>query len=65
MSDDRRSQSDHGPAVDRIAATIGLDIAEAHRPGVVDNFARIATQASLVMAFALPEDVEIGQIFVP
>lgn len=65
MSNDREKQPDHGPAVDRIAAAIGLEIAEAHRQGVVDNFARIATLASLVMAFPLPEEVEISQIFLP
>lgn len=65
MSDDRKRQPDHGAAVESIAAAIGLKIAEAHRPGIVENFARIATLASLVMAFPLSEEAEISQIFVP
>jgi hypothetical protein len=65
MTDDREKQPYHGPTVDRIAAAIGLKIAEAHRPGAVDNFVRIAALASLVMAFPLPEETEISQIFVP
>jgi 1-carboxybiuret hydrolase subunit AtzG-like protein len=65
MGDDRKIEPDHGGAVDRIAEAIGLEIAAAHRPGVVENFTRIAALASLVMAFPLPDDSEIGQIFVP
>jgi hypothetical protein len=65
MSDDREKEPNHGAVVDSIAATIGLKIAEAHRPGVVDNFARIAALGSLVMAFPLPAETEISQIFVP
>ena len=65
MVDDRKSQPDHGPTVDRIAETIGLDIAEAHRPGVIANFVRIAGLAALVMAFPLPDGSEIAPIFEP
>jgi hypothetical protein len=65
MSNESKSQPNHGATVDRIAAAIGLEIAAAHRPGVVENFARIASLASLVMAFPLPEETEISQIFVP
>jgi 1-carboxybiuret hydrolase subunit AtzG-like protein len=65
MADDKESERDFAAIVDRIAAAIGLDIAELHRPGVIDNFERIATLAPLVTAFLLEEEVEISQIFVP
>jgi len=65
MSDDKESQPDLAAAVDRIAATIGLEIVDSHRHGVVDNFERIAPFASLVMKFPLPDETEISQIFLP
>jgi hypothetical protein len=65
MANEKENQPDLGATVERIAAAIGLEIAETHRQGVVDNFERIATIASLVMTFPLPDEIEIGQIFVP
>lgn len=47
-----------------MARTVGLDIA-AHQDGVAANFARIEALASQVMAFPLPDRLEIGTIFVP
>lgn len=51
-------------AIERMARTVGLDIA-VHRDGVAANFARIEALASLVMAFPLPDQLEIAVIFVP
>jgi hypothetical protein len=65
MSDDKEKQPDLAATVDRIAATIGLEIAAPPRQGVIDNFERIAALASLVMAFPLPDETDISQIFVP
>jgi hypothetical protein len=65
MTDKRTSQLEIAETVDRIAETIGLEIAPAHHPGVVVNFERITTLAALVMAFPLPDDIEIDQIFIP
>jgi hypothetical protein len=47
-----------------MAATVGLDIAP-YGDGVAANFARIEALAASVMAFPLPEQPEIGVIFVP
>ena len=65
MTDDGTKPADLAATVDRIAETIGLDIAEAHRPGVIANFERIAGLAALVTAFPLPDDTELAPIFVP
>ena len=51
-------------AIDSMARIVGLDIA-VYRDGVAANFVRIEALASLVMAFPLPEPLEIGVIFVP
>jgi 1-carboxybiuret hydrolase subunit AtzG-like len=65
MMDDKATKPDVGATVDRVAETIGLEIAAAHRPGVIANFERISGLAALVTAFPLPEDVEIAPVFVP
>ena len=52
-------------AICRMAKTVGLDIAVPHCDGVAANFARIEALASLVMNFPLPDQPEIGMIFVP
>ena len=62
---DEATEADIAATVDRIAALIGLEIAPAHRPGVVANFTRIAAIAAPVMAFPLPDDSEIAPVFVP
>ncbi len=51
--------------VDQMAAIVGLPLQLDHRPGVVDNFARIITIAQPVTEFPLPEDIEIGPVFEP
>jgi hypothetical protein len=65
MTDTGTKQPDPAATVDRIAETIGLDIADAHRPGVIQNFERIAGLAALVMAFPLPDGSEIAPVFEP
>jgi Protein of unknown function (DUF4089) len=49
--------------VDQMAALIGLPLDPEHRPGVVENFARIAPIAQLVMDFPLPETTEAAPVF--
>ena len=51
--------------MDAAAAAIGLEIAAAHRPGVIANLDRIAAMARLVMAFPLPEEIEPAPVFRP
>ena len=51
--------------MDAAAAAIGLEIAAAHRPGVIANLDRIAALARLVMAFPLPEEIEPAPVFRP
>lgn len=65
MTDDKTGRTDVGATVDRISETIGLDIAAAHRPGVIANFERISGLAALVTAFPLPDDTELAPVFVP
>jgi hypothetical protein len=51
--------------MDAAAAAIGLEIAAAHRPGVIANLDRIAAMAELVMGFPLPDEVEPAPVFQP
>lgn len=51
--------------VDRTAQVLDLPLAPEHRPGVVNNFARIVVIAQLVIEFALPEDIEAAPVFEP
>lgn len=51
--------------VDQMAAVVGLPLEPEHRPGVIDNFARIMAIAALVNDFPLLEDVEAAPIFEP
>ena len=44
---------------------IGLEIAPAHRPGVIANMQRIASLARLVMEFPLSDDNEPAPVFRP
>jgi hypothetical protein len=48
---------------DRVATAIGLAIAPAHRPGVVQNLARAAAIAAPLLAFPLPAEVELAPAF--
>lgn len=57
----------HNPAeyVEQISQIIDLPLNPEQVPGVVKNFATIASIASLVMEFPLPEDIEPVPIFEP
>jgi hypothetical protein len=58
-------QFDPAAYVDEAAALLGLPLAPAHRQGVIENMARLAAMAELVMEFNLPEDTELGPVFRP
>jgi hypothetical protein len=51
--------------VDRTAQAIDLPLAPENRPGVVDNFVRIAAIAQLVTEFPLPDTIEPAPVFEP
>lgn len=51
--------------VDQMAIALKLPIAPEHRPGVIDNFSRIAAIAQLVLEFPLPEDAVAAPVFQP
>lgn len=51
--------------VEQMAQIIDLPLQPAHRPGVVENMARLQAIAQLVMDFPLPEDSEISSVFHP
>jgi hypothetical protein len=48
-----------------IAASLGIPVAEAYRDGVIANYERLLLQASLVMAFPLPETSDSPAEFEP
>jgi hypothetical protein len=52
-------------AVQAQAALLGLEIADAHLPGTVENLRRIAALAKLVMECPLPADVEPAPVYAP
>lgn len=49
--------------VDQMAMLLDLQLHPAHRPGVVENFARIMAIAQIVNEFPLPAEVEAAPIF--
>ena len=51
--------------VDAAAKFIRLEIAPAHRPGVIANMERIAGLARLVMEFPLTDEDEPATVFRP
>lgn len=57
------SQPEIAAMVDAGAAAIALPLAEAHRPGVIQNFERICIIAQSVMEFPLPAEVEPAPVF--
>lgn len=56
---------DPGAYVDQMAIALNLPIADEYRPGVVDNVARIAAIAQLVLEFPLPEEIVAAPVFYP
>jgi hypothetical protein len=65
VADKKDTELERRVAIDAIANAVGLEIADPYGDGVAANFTRIESLASLVMAFPLPEDVEIGAVFSP
>jgi hypothetical protein len=51
--------------VEQTAQLIDLPIPPEYRPGVVENFARIAAIAQLFTEFPLPEEIEPAPVFEP
>jgi hypothetical protein len=51
--------------VDAVAPAVGLHLDPLHRPGVIENIARVAHFARLVTEFPLAEEVEPGPVFTP
>ena len=51
--------------VDRLSGAIDLPLAPEPRPGVVENFVRIAAIAQLVTEFPLPDTIEPAPVFEP
>ncbi|MEW6492055.1 MAG: DUF4089 domain-containing protein [Cyanobacteriota bacterium] len=51
--------------VEQTAQLIDFTLAPEYRDGVVENFARIAAIANLVIDFPLPEDIEPAPVFEP
>ena len=51
--------------VEQTAQLIDLPLAPEYRLSVVDNFAKIAAIATLLVEFPLPEDVESAPVFEP
>ncbi|MBD2013384.1 DUF4089 domain-containing protein [Microcoleus sp. FACHB-53] len=51
--------------VEQTAQLIDLPLAPEYRLSVVENFAKIAAIATLVVEFPLPEDLESAPVFEP
>jgi hypothetical protein len=56
---------DHTPYIDATAATLGLKISAAQRPGVTRFFSLAAEMAELVNGLPLTPADEPGQVFRP
>ena len=56
---------DHAAYVDAAAATLGLKISAAHRPGVLQYFALAAAMAELVQGLPLQVHDEPANVFHP
>ena len=51
--------------VEQMALVLNLPINPDHKPGTLDNFARIAAIAQIVLEFPLPPDIEAASIYQP
>lgn len=51
--------------VEQMALLLDLQLKPEHRPGVVENFARIIAIAQLVNEFPLPAEIEVAPVFKP
>jgi hypothetical protein len=63
MPDATDSNSDS--YVDVTSAAIGLSIAPAYRPAVVEAFRQLAATADLLMSFPLPDAIDPATVFRP
>jgi hypothetical protein len=59
------TKSDIKNYVEQAAKLIDLPLAPEHRPGVEENFAKIAEIAKLVTDFPIPKTIEPAYIFEP
>lgn len=57
--------SDLTQYVDQMSQVLGLPIPDEYRQGVIENVARTAAIAQLVLDFPLPPEVEAAPIFQP
>lgn len=51
--------------VEQMALALNLTIAPDYKSGVIDNFARTAAIAQLVLEFPLPQAIEVAPTFRP
>lgn len=51
--------------VEQMAQLLDLPITPEYRPSVVENFAKIAAIATLVMDFPVPDNIEPAPVFEP
>ncbi len=58
-------ETDYKTYVENTALLMGLTLTPEYLPGVVENLARVADVAALVIEFELSEDVEIAPVFEP
>ncbi|OAB55034.1 hypothetical protein AY599_15700 [Leptolyngbya valderiana BDU 20041] len=60
-----QTPTDSKAVVEITAKLLDLSISEEQMPGVVENFETLQQVAQAVMAFPLPEDIEISPKFEP
>jgi len=70
MSNSSSSQSsphtsDYTAYVEQTAQLLGIDLREAYRDNVIDQFHRVSASAQQVMTFPLPANIEIAPVFKP
>ena len=51
--------------IEQMALVVDLPLDPKHRPGVVENLARIMALAQLVNEFPLPVEIEAAPVFEP
>lgn len=56
---------DLGRYVDQTAFLLGFELEPDYRTGVIDNLARTAAIAQLVLEFPLPDQIEAAPTFEP
>ena len=51
--------------LDTTARSLGIDIAEAHRPGVIANLEIAAQMSARLFAVSLDDDIDLAPVFEP